>query len=64
MFRSIKKGIKDDLTVYKHNNIKMRNKLDSIIDDKDMTLVTILGLNGNRTCPLEKALQINIECMI
>ena len=33
IFRSIKKGIKDDLTFYKLKDSKIRNKLDSIIHD-------------------------------
>ena len=33
IFRNIKKGIKDDLTFYKHIDSKLRNKLDSTIDD-------------------------------
>ena len=33
IFRSIKKGLQDDLTFYKLKVSKIRNKLDSIIDN-------------------------------
>ena len=33
LFKYIKKGIKDDLTFYRHNNSKLRNKLNSVIND-------------------------------